>query len=377
MHKMKIYCTAAALLLAVLTALTFIAMPKEPSPFSENENRYLSRFPALNLRNITNKKFMTGFETWFSDRFYARENFIRLKNRTDIAMGKTEISDVVTARGRMMELWNDQPAKTEKNLGAIANFSRSHRDTPVHVLLAPNAVSIYADTLPIYEAVGNQREYITNCYNTLGKADTQIDTADVFDTLSNYKDDYIFYRTDHHWTSLGAYLAYRELAPHMGFTPLNITDYTVEHAASDFRGTLYSKTLDNRVTPDTIDFYIPSGFSATVKPFDKPEHDSLYFREFLGKKDKYSAFLGANAPVVDIETNVKNDKSLLIFKDSFSHSLVPFLCEHYNKITMLDMRYINTKYSDLVNVEEYNDVLFMYNVITFSDDGDLQKINMK
>ena len=103
-------------------------------------------------------------------------------------------------------------------------------------------------------------------------------------------------------------------------------------------------------------------------------HNSLYVRDFLKIKDKYSSFTGNNVPVVIIETDVDTDKSLLLIKDSYAHSLVPFLSKHYSKITMIDMRYINTSISRIINLDEYQQVMFMYNVISFADDSNLSKL---
>ena len=106
------------------------------------------------------------------------------------------------------------------------------------------------------------------------------------------------------------------------------------------------------------------------------EYDSLYVREFLEQKDKYSSFTGSNVPVVTIETNVDNDKTLLIVKDSYAHSLVPFLSKHYSKITMVDMRYINTDLNQLIDLDDYSQVLFMFNAITFAEDDSLTRLGL-
>ena len=106
------------------------------------------------------------------------------------------------------------------------------------------------------------------------------------------------------------------------------------------------------------------------------EYDSLYVRSFLDVKDKYSSFTGSNAPVVTIETDVGNGKNLLLVKDSYAHSLVPFLSKHFSKITMVDMRYINTDLNSLIDLDEYQQTMFMFNVVSFSSDLHLKKISL-
>ncbi len=157
--------------------------------------------------------------------------------------------------------------------------------------------------------------------------------------------------------------------------------FNIEAAINDFRGTLYSKTLDDSVTPDTIDYYVladgePNVKLTSINGADVKKYDSLYVREYLDVKDKYSGFTGPNVPIVTIETDVDTDKTLLIIKDSYAHSLVPFLSKHYKKITMVDMRYINTDLNRFVKLDDYSQVLFMFNVISFAEDNGLTKLGL-
>ena len=107
------------------------------------------------------------------------------------------------------------------------------------------------------------------------------------------------------------------------------------------------------------------------------EYDSLYFREYLEVKDKYSSFMGTNSPLMTITSDENpNGQSILIFKDSYAHSFIPFLTNHYSNITILDMRYINAGYSSLVDIEEFDSVLILYNSITFSEDTGIRKLRI-
>jgi len=153
----------------------------------------------------------------------------------------------------------------------------------------------------------------------------------------------------------------------------------VEHASSDFRGTLFSLTLDYRITPDIISFYTLSQSAPQISlsintGMQTTQHDSFYFREFLDIKDKYAAYTGHNSPVMEVVTNVDTDKSLLIFKDSFAHCMLPFLANHYSRITVLDMRYINADISRFVELSEYSQVLFVYGATNFAQDSNLKKL---
>ena len=370
-----------ALFLTVPAILTFVFLSPEAQPFSENENRYLARFPKFSFDNITDKSFMEDFDEWLSDRFIVREDWILMKNKTEAVIGKTEISGVFTYDDRMMEVWNDYDEELfQSNLEAMNNFASRHEDIPMYFMLVPNAQEIYSNLLPSVAVTGNQKTFIRDAYNGLTEFDGFIDA---YSQLANNKSDYIYYRTDHHWTSYGAYLGYVAAGSKLGFTAIDSGKFAIEHASNDFRGTLFSKTLDTSVTPDVIDFYTLNEnapeltLSVIQSDGTYKEYDSLYFREYLDKKDKYSVFTGPNAAIMHIETKLENnDESIIIFKDSYAHAMIPFLTNHYSKITVIDLRYLNVDFQNYVSLDDYDQVLFLYNVITFAEDTDVKKLNM-
>lgn len=379
---MKLYKKLTIILFALvvigLPVLTAIFTPKTSTVFSENENRYLAKFPKISWDGIQDKSFMNDFDKWVSDHFIGREEWIIAKNTTERTIGKTEINGVFTVNDRMMQVWkNYDKNQVDKNLAAMERFAEMYPDKDVSFMLVPNAQEIYAEELPSNAVIGDMKEFISYCYNSL----PSISGIDVYEPLYKNRSDYIFYRTDHHWTSYGAYLGYVSAASKLGYTPYDLSSFSIEHASSSFRGTLYSKTLDGSVTPDIIDFYTLSAGEPAVKltvstGAEDKVYDSLYFREYLDVKDKYSSFLGTNAPIQHIETDVDNGKSLLVFKDSYAHSMLPFLTKHYSRITVLDMRYINVDYRMFIDVNDYDQVLFLYNVITFSEDSNIYKLNL-
>lgn len=384
----KIMIGLFALFMLAMPVLTLVFLSPEKQPFSENENRYLAEFPKLSLKTYNDESFMENFDEWLSDRFIWREDWIRLKNKTDDLIGKTEINGVFTENDRMMQVWSGyDEAVLEKNINAINKFVTGHPEIPSYFMLVPNAQEIYFDTLPPFADVGDQKEFIDMFYGLL---EGFAGTVDVYSSLEQNKDSYIYYRTDHHWTSYGAYLGYSAAGTQLGYSPVDVSDFTIEHASYDFRGTLFSKTLDYGVTADIIDYYTLTGNEPDVKVFVYDdynvstskviynEYDSMYFREYLNVKDKYSSFLGQNSPIVTVESeNAKSDKSLLVIKDSYAHSLVPFLTKEYSKVTMIDLRYINADFQMFVSLEDYDQVLFVYNVITLSeDDRNIFKLNL-
>lgn len=375
-----------ALISVAVPVATIISSADLPeNAFSENENRYLEKMPKFNFDTVTDKTFMTKFENYFSDRIVMREQWISLMNDFDRLLGKKEIKGIFTEDGRMMQSWRTSDYSVDsvnKNLAAMEKFAKKYPRMKMYFMLAPNAQEIYSDTLPANCGAADQKLFIKNCYDSL----PSITGIDVYSGLLAAKNEYIYYRTDHHWTSYGAYIGYKSAASAMKFTAYSEDKFSIEHASNEFRGTLYSKTLDNGITPDTIDIYTlannePQVKVSVYKSGAEPDstYSSLYFREFLDVKDKYSTFLGQNVPRIDIDSEIpqENDKgSLLIIKDSYAHSLIPFLTKNYSHITVLDLRYINSDLSNIgVSLKDYENVLFMYNVITFSQDTNVKKLD--
>ena len=166
----------------------------------------------------------------------------------------------------------------------------------------------------------------------------------------------------------------------MGFSPIYLSSFDIQHASSDFMGTLYSKVLYDKITPDTIDFYYYNkGVKINSVEVDTgveiKAYNSIYFNEFLDKKDKYSSFLGTNQQIVTIKTDSPTNKKLLLFKDSYAHCYIQFLAQHYSEIKMVDMRYINGSIEDYVDVEGYDQIMFLYNASNFATDENLKKLS--
>lgn len=383
----KIMIAFFAVFLTAMPILTLVFLSPEKTPFSENENRYLAAFPKLNMKTYKDESFMNGFDDWISDRFFGREDWIVLKNKTDSALGKTETNGVFIENDMMMQIWDGYNEELyKKNLNAINNFIAKHPEIPAYFMLVPNAQEIYRENVPKYAEVGSQKQFIDKFYSELKGFEG---TVDVLSALTDRKSSYIYYRTDHHWTSYGAFTGYEAAASVLDYDNYKYDSFTVEHASSEFRGTLFSKTLDFDVTPDVIDYYTltenePGVKVSVYKDLDPKtgkviydEYDSMYFRSFLEVKDKYSSFLGQNSPIVTVENeNAKNDKSILLIKDSYAHSLVPFLSKEYKTVTMIDLRYINIDFQTMTPLKNYDRLLFLYNVITFSEDENIVKLNI-
>lgn len=369
-NKLTANIAIFAVLLIVLPALTLF-LPKKT--FSENENRYLQEFPVPTLKTLEDKSFMSAFEKFFSDHFVLREKWIQLKNQMEIITNKKEINGVYLTEKRLIEHQELNEDIIKQNTEAINSFAEKYKK-PTFLMIVPTAESIYTDQLPLMAPYFDQKKVINSIYTASNKNLTCID---VFTPLLSAKNQYIYYNTDHHWTSLGAYLGYFSSAKPLGFAHNEIDKFNVEHASHDFKGTLYSKTLYEKSTPDTIDLYhLSTGepqVTVTVNSGQKSsEHQSIFFRNYLDKKDKYNTFLGQNEPCVSVKTDVTNQKKLLIIKDSYAHSMVQFYMYHYSEITLVDLRYVN-KLSNYVSVDDYDQIMFVYNFASVNTDTSIGK----
>lgn len=389
MTPSKLMIALFAIVLLAVPIVT-IALPKQEK--SENENRTLAKFPSLINQTKMDKaesfgdvigairwdyitvrdkpSFMDDIETYFSDHLAGRENWVVAKNNMEKLVGKQEINGVFTIDDQMIQVFKEyDPEDVQINMDGMVKFAENHPELPCYLMLAPTAQEMYYSRMPSYGGYLSQKTFIDECYKNAGS----VKTIDCLSYLSGHKDDYIYYRTDHHWTSLGAYYAYCAAAKALGYTAYGLNEFNIESVSSDFHGTLYSKTLDSGVTADTIDYYhLKNGEPKVRMTADDGEaktvYDSLYVRDFLKVKDKYSSFTGSNVPYIDIETDVDNGKSLLLVKDSYAHSLVPFLAKHYSRITMVDLRYTSGSLERFLDVNDYSQVLFMYNVSSFAGD---------
>lgn len=383
-----------ALFSVVLLVVPIVTAATPKLERSENENRLLATAPKLidenkwekaenfkgyfeavkwkYINDRGGKAFKDDFETYFCDHLMGRELWVKACNRIQMMAGKQEINEVYTLDDQMIQSFKEYNAEdVEKAIGAINLFAERHPDIASYIMIAPTAQEIFSSQLPSYAGLLSQKAFIEDVYKQMDG----VGTIDCLSALAGHSDEYIYYRTDHHWTSLGAFYAYSAAAKSLGYSALGIAQFNIETASNNFRGTLFSKTLDGSITPDEMTYFHPASGDQKVTMLCNDgmgiaEYDTLYVREFLDTKDKYSSFTGSNVPIVDITTDVDNGKSLLVIKDSYAHSLVPFLANHYSRITMVDMRYINTDLSRVgIDLESYDQALFMYNSITFAQDA--------
>ena len=358
-HKDKIICIIISVIIVTLLNV-FIFSNKVY--YSENEFRYLSKFNTITFETILNRKTMDNIEEYLSDHFPLREGFIKLKNRVELLLGKKNINGVYITDKYLIEEYNGFDKK-DKFINILNNFKENNKDINISLMLVPTSISVNGEYLPNYidtEAQINDIKYVYDKVN--------LNKINVIDVLKNSKEQ-VYYKTDHHWTTHGAYLAYKEFSK-------NYKKIELKKVTNEFKGTIYSKVLISDLTDD-IFIYEPE-FNLKVsynKGNEVVVKDTLYNMSYLNEKDKYSLFLDNNNPIIKITNeDLKNKKNILVVKDSYANSFVPFLTNDYKEVHVIDPRYYLGSISDYVKENKIEEVLFLYNINTLNNDNGIYRL---
>lgn len=362
----------------LLLSVWFILSPKKE--FSENENRYLTKLPPFSAKVLLSGEYTDSLGDWLADHFPQRDFFVGLKSGVEIASGRKEINHIYVAKDDYLIEPYAKPQNTKRIADTLAKFydklSMSNLDTAkpdIKLMLVPTAVTIYSDKLPRYAPLSSQ----------LGTAYAIYDAAKIpaidcsKSLLDNAQKGQLYYKTDHHWTTLGAYYGYRAYCDAKGLTPVILESLTALTVTEEFAGTLYSKVNDYSHTKDTITIYTNPEDDLTVTYLDTGEvTDSLYNLDYLQEKDKYSLFLNNIHPLIEIENKAaESQNELMLIKDSYANSMVPFLVRHYKKIYVFDTRYYRDGPSSFLSDHPgITDILLLYNMNTLDSDTGIRGI---
>lgn len=341
--------------------------------YSELENRKLQQVPAFSWSALFSNQWTADYGTYIQDQFAFRDSWIDLKSRAEYFLGKTENSEVIYGDDDMMftkfyslERYGDTWLR---NAQAVEQFAARHPGK-VSFMLAPSASLIYEDKLPANVPLADEDAYLDQIFASVPSAEVY----DLRDLFTQHKDEYIFYRTDHHWTTYGAWLAYSEFCDRNGLTPFD-TDAHEKVEIKDFYGTSYSKSRLWNAVPDTLTYYPLDNSMEIVVPGENSAASAdgtMYNLSALEKRDKYSAFLWGNNGYSEIEGD--GEGSILVVKDSYGNSFTPFLTANYAKIGVVDFRYRKANLEDLM--DEYDQVLILYNFQSFYKDDGVRCLNL-
>lgn len=330
--------------------------------FSPVENRNLSQMPEFSWSALLDGSYTAGIEKYLEDQFPLRDGWMGLKTRYEYLLGKREFHGVYLCGDALVNRISDD-SRAGQNTGYLRTLTEL-TDIPVYVGLIPTAAEVWRDRLPAGAENFDQAAFLEQVRESVPGAVW----TDVAGALAEHRDEPVFYRTDHHWTSLGAYYGYTALLTAMGETPGPLGE--AETVSADFYGTLYSTSGVHWLEPDAIERYV-SGEGVTVENFEKGETHGLYVDSFLGEKDKYASFLGGNTPLYIVRNpGAATDEKLLVVRDSYSDSLAPFLSQTFGEIHLLDLRYYRTSVAQYAAENGMDRIFVCYSVENFVKDQD-------
>lgn len=350
-------------IMIVMMFVMTIFLPKKS--FSQNENRYLQQLPLVTIENILSGKFMTAMTDYVADHFPLREELLNVKTNIFKILGVIRQNNVYYASDNYLIEEYQKPLNNEKIVRVVNRFINNNSFVHYDFMLVPTSSYILKNKLPLYNLNYDEEETLNYFKNNI-----QANYIDVTNSLLSNNDKDIYYRTDHHWTSYGAYYAYLEYCNKKNLLPNNYSFVTV---SNDFYGTLYSKVLDKTIKPDTIMKAIDNNSYMVEYPSNITS--SLYNDSYLQEKDQYSYFLNSNQSLIIITNNNVSDKELLVIKDSYANSFIPLIASHYSKIHVIDPRYYKKKISTYMEENNIYNVLFLYNVGTLDNDLGILSIN--
>ncbi|WP_302653745.1 DHHW family protein [uncultured Clostridium sp.] len=361
---------------AIVILFTVIDIINSPKEFSELENRNLSQIPILSLESYIDTSFSSDYEKYINDQFFLRDKWIDLKSRIEYLLGKRENNDIIFGKDNYLfkkfTTFNDEMLKN--NLNSIITFTNNY-NKEVDFFIIPNSYAIYDELTPRYLPLVDQLSLINsiNSYLSL-KSNDHISTINVAEELLKNKDDYIYYKTDHHWTSYGAYLAYLTYMDYLGLEIVDINNLE-KITINNFLGTYYNRSKYFKADSDFITYYNILGLHIEI---DGKEQLSLMDLDKFKGSDKYSAFLwGNNGLTKVINENISEERkgsSILIFKDSYANSFIQFLSYNYEIIDIIDLRYFKESIRNFMKDKDYNEILIMYSFNNLSSDINIRRL---
>ncbi len=356
----------AVIVSIIIITLTLLFIVLDKKEFSDTENRYLQKFPEFSFESLESGEYIRKLETYLTDHFPFRNEFMFLKTSVLKGIGQTKISDLYLGEdGYLLEGYMVTPESTTIPIDVLNRFNDNlPENTNMSLMLVPTSVEIYSEKLPKYATNTSQKDVIDYVYKNIN-----FDGINVYDYLEKESTTIdLYYKTDHHWNTFGAYLGYVAYMNYLGIDDLERPEF--EKITDEFYGTFYSKLIDNslekesmyKLKDDDVEYVMKDVATDTVT-------NTIYEEKWLKEKDKYSYFLGQNKALLEIQNmSNENGKKILIVKDSYANAMIPFIAKDYEYTYVIDPRLYRLDVSDYVKENDIEEVLLVYNVKTVETD---------
>lgn len=342
--------------------------------YSPVEKRELQTRPEISITKVLDGRFQRKYESYLRDQFPGRDHWVSFQTDMELFMGKNEIHNVYIGKNHyLLEHYTEKefdPQQISKNLQALEKFvGKAKQNADVHVMMVPTKSWVLREKLPAFAPHYKEQKFYDALQQKLEKEDVLISVEPVLDA---HKEEEIYYRTDHHWTTLGAWYAYEQYTKAVGGDLQRAQGKKKFRCISkDFYGTTYAK-INYARQADKIEIYEPEDKLRVVYNMGEKKTKTLYDFSFLKTADQYSVFTGGNQAVLEITGGIKNGKTLLLIKDSFANSILPFLAEDYEKLVVVDLRQLNVSGDRLLEMFSPTDILILYNSAQFAQDKEFE-----
>lgn len=364
----KIYKILPALLFSVFLGVGFLANIAKPNrAFSPRENRTLQMMPKISLESVFSGSFMQDYEKHVADQFIWRDAWVEIKAKTELALQKNDVKGVYIGEDgfiaeRFQEPDRDRVASNAKRVEEFASIL----EIPVFFTVIPGAVEIWKERLPVHAQNADQKQII-ELIASLAPSAVFVDS---YGALYERKEESIYYKTDHHWTTLGAYYGYAAFAS------------ALEHELGNYPGSFMSKegfygtaSSSCGLMPglgDTVELAVPPSAFKEIIAYEGKEIKKIpaYDEAALEEKDKYTVFFGGNYPLMVVKSSTEGQKLLLI-KDSYANAEIPFLTAIFGEIHVIDLRYYKDSISAYISENEIDIALISYHLPNFVTDTNL------
>ena len=323
--------------------LFFCFLFHKKEEFSEVENRYLETFSWNHIQEYVN------------DHFPFRNEFISFKNHLELGLGKTSIQNI--SIGKDDYLLPEFRSSNDKDtiIEVINRFTENHSN--VDIMIVPDSICINHDK--VKNQLGYREEDdISYLYSKINA--NSISLIPTF--LEENKKKPLYYKTDHHWNHYGAYVAYRKYFQDKNWNYYDLSQFNKKKLSSNFLGTSSYQVLGVGREEDMF-LYDKDSFLDVEYVYEKKKTDTLYQEEHLSKKDKYAYFLDGNHALMRIHNFTSTDhKSIIVIKNSYGNSFVPYLVNHFKDTYVVDLRYYHGTVSEIISENNISNILILYNL---------------
>ena len=371
------FCLLAFTSVLLLLLLSIVSLFWPTRRFSASERRNLAQRPKLSYEGIVDGTFSNEVESYLADQYPARDIWVYLNSLQNRILGIDYQNGIYRGKdGYLIQGFEKSEIDKEdqKKQAILTSFFERNSQIQSYVMLVPTAAWILEDYLPSGAPQGDEKSWYESWLSTSNIADlsnvTVVDCADALDKSA--KTNQIYYRTDHHWTTYGASVAFGELAKQMDL-PYQADEFEAHTVHTQFQGTMMSSSGFYSGTKDSIDLYLPKK-EENILVTNKEAQTSattIYSEEGLLGDDPYEVFLGGNYGLLNIRTGSQSGRKLLLLKDSYANAMLGFLTPYFSQIDIVDPRYYSSDLDMQIAVNQYTDLLILYNLQSFAKDSSL------